>query len=305
MYSIIYIGRQTARALRVIAVGALTLSFGVGQTSSTITVNDPRALAQAALQLERQVGIAVNYEDVPYAYSGDISDVTDSVMTAAQKAAHPGAHILIPRGGQISSNLVQVPGFALKSLSNLPSIASASPLVSAIIAQNSTQGLPGNYTSTSLNGAFYIVPAQFRNASGVMTNVTPALDATITLPAAERSAADTLDLVLQQASQVAGVNIALGGAPAGLLATSRVTISAANEAARSVLGRLFLTLASQKMPDGSAASRLAYHLYYDPGLKYYLLNVHGVPGSQPSSAPAQPQPPAVTSSVPNPYVKKK
>ena len=142
---------------------AVTASFA--QTSSVITVNDPRPLAQAALQLEGLIGVAINYEDVPYAYAGDMQNVTSSVMSPEQQAAHPGAEIWVPRGGQISVDLSQVPGFAQQSAIASASVASGTPLIAALIAAQASQNLPGVYTSTSSNGAFYITPAQARNAS--------------------------------------------------------------------------------------------------------------------------------------------
>jgi hypothetical protein len=68
---------------------------------------------------------------------------------------------------------------------------------------------------------------------------------------------------------------------------------------------MFLILSSQTKPDGSAASLLAYHLYYDPRLKYYVLNVHGVPRPQPTAAPVVAPTPAAPSAQPNPYATKK
>jgi hypothetical protein len=254
--------------------------------------------------LEGRVGIAINYEDVPYAYAGDISDVTDTVMTPAQKAAYPAGHILVPRGGEISVDLMQVPGFAQRSALSLRTIGSAAPLIEALIAAHSRKGFPGVYTSTSSNGAFYIIPTQVRDASGALTNIVSALDAKVNLPYQERTVGDTLDAVLQLASKVNGVEIGLGSAPFNLMLLTRVSMSAENETARSVLGRMFLTVASQTMPDGSAASLLAYHLYYEPRLKYWILNVHSVPTSQLGLAPGQSPHPVISGAGPNPYVKK-
>ncbi len=298
--------KRTISALRIAVVAALAVvSMSFGQTLSTITVSDPRALAQAALQLERHLGIAINYEDVPYAYGGDISDVAETVMTPAQKAAHPAAHILVPRGGQISVDLSHVPGVAQQPGHPPASVGNASPLVDTLIAEHARQGFPGVYRSTLSNGAFYITPMQVRDASGALINVLPALDTKVTLPLKDRTAAETLEAVLQQVSQGSGGKIGLGSAPLNLMLSAHVNMTAASETARSVLGRMFLTLASQTMPDGSVASGLAYHLYYDPGLKYYMLNVHKVPGPQSSVAPVQAQPAAATPSGGNPYGKKK
>jgi hypothetical protein len=260
-----------------VAAGLAAVVTSFGQTASVINVNDPRALAQAALQLEELIGIAINYEDVPYAYAGDMQNVADSVMSPEQRAAHPAAQIWVPRGGQITVDLSQVPGFAQQSALASASVMSGTPLIGALMAAQASQNLPGVYTSTSSNGAFYITPAEVRNASGSLTNVTPALDTKVTLAYQDRTAGETLEAILQQVSQGIGVQIGKGAVPFNLMISAHVALGANNEAASSVLGRMFLVLSSHTKPDGSAASQLAYHLYFDPVLKNYMLNVHGVP----------------------------
>lgn len=46
----------------------LTAPQGVKAMQIAIQVNDPRAVAQAALILEKQVSIPINYEDAPYLF---------------------------------------------------------------------------------------------------------------------------------------------------------------------------------------------------------------------------------------------
>jgi hypothetical protein len=286
-----------------VAAGLAAVAVSFAQTSSVIPVNDPRPLAQAALQLEGLIGVAINYEDVPYAYAGDMQNVTSSVMSPEQQAAHPGAEIWVPRGGQISVDLSQVPGFAQQSAIASAGVTSGVPLIAALIAAQTSHNLPGVYTLTSSNGAFYITPAQARNASGSLTNVIPALDTKITLAYQDRTAGETLDAILQQVSQGIGVQIGLGRVPVMLMVSAHVAIGANNEAASSVLGRMFLMLSSQTKPDGSAASQLAYHLYYDPRFKY-MLNVHGLWPQLTAAPPAAPAP-AAPNGQPNPYSIKK
>jgi hypothetical protein len=276
-----------------------------GQTSPIISVSDPRALAQAALQLEGLIGIAINYEDVPYIYAGDIQDVAESVMSPEQKAAHPVAHVWVPRNGQISLDLSKVPGFAEQSALSSAGTLGSARLIDALITQHVKQNLPGVYTSTSSNGAFYITPTQLRGALGSLTNASPALDAKVTLAYQERTAGETLDAILKQVSQSAGVQIALGRAPFNALATTRVSIGANDEAARSVISRLLLALASRTLADGSVASLMAYHLYYDPGMRYYMMNIHGVPQSQSNGVFVATPASTTPTGQANPYSQKK
>ena len=50
-----------------------------------LSVNDPRPVALAAETLEKKYGWIVTYEDPPYAYDGDLVDVTEKVRKDLDK----------------------------------------------------------------------------------------------------------------------------------------------------------------------------------------------------------------------------
>ena len=58
--------------------------------------------------LQQQFGIAINYEDPPFAYKDDIRDITDQVQSPRQREANPNVRILVPRGGALSMPAVSV-----------------------------------------------------------------------------------------------------------------------------------------------------------------------------------------------------
>ena len=60
-----------------------------------VDVDDPRPLSAAARQLERQLGLAVTYEDGSYVAPGDIVDVTAQVRR--DRRTEP--RVLVMRGG--------------------------------------------------------------------------------------------------------------------------------------------------------------------------------------------------------------
>jgi hypothetical protein len=267
---------------------------GLAQTSVAIDVNDPRPLAAAVTQLEKQVGIGINFEDMPYTFAGDLKDVTATAMTQSQRSANPGVAIIVPRGGPLT--------IAPVSLANNPaSVSGVTAVLASLVGAYATAGYPGVYSSTYAHGAFFITPAQVHNSAGNAIAFSPILDTTVTLPSQARSAGDTLEAILQQVKTQTGIPVEIGQVPNGLMINAKITIGANNESARSVIARAFSMLAAGKMADGSTATLMSYRLFFDPQLKYYVFNVHGV---QPLTGPL-PSIPAITSAgAPNPYMRK-
>src|SRR5256885_13941815 len=71
------------------------------QTTEKLSVDDARPLAEAIVLLESKFGGVITYEDPAYVYSGDISDVTESVRRDLDKF-EPGKapRVLVPKGGK-------------------------------------------------------------------------------------------------------------------------------------------------------------------------------------------------------------
>lgn len=276
----------------ILALSVLTLPdrLGFAQTTVAINANDPRPLAAAATQLEKQVGVAINFEDIPYVFPGDLQDTTSTAMTDAQRSAHPGATIVVPRGGPLTITPVSMPN---KGVSGVTAV------LASLVSAYTVAGYPGVYSFSYANGAFFITPAQMHNSAGRMNSVSPILDTAVTLPSQMRSAGDTLEAILQQVSQKTGIPVQIGQVPNGLMVNAQVTIGANSEAARTVIARAFSAVATGKMADGSAITLLSYRLFFDPQLKYYMFNVHGV---QPSTGPS-PSIPANPAAGPNPYLR--
>lgn len=272
------------------AVTATSLAR-VPEISVHIDVNTGRALGEAVFQLEKQAGMAIDYEDIPYAYSGDTVDNTDIVnatRTPEQKAANPNVRFLVPRYGQFSLD-TSIAG----------SVAGVTQLVNTLIGEHASQGLPGVYSASFSNGALFLTPTQMRDASGTWTAITPILDTPITIPNQKRTVAAAMDAILQQVSKANGTKIGVGMTPLMLMLASSVTIGASNEPARSVIARMFSMLPPGKLPDGTEVSLLGYHLNFDPKLRCYGMNVNLLhTAQQPTPLPARTKP---APGAPNPY----
>jgi hypothetical protein len=252
---------------------AVTVSGLLGQNTQTthVAVEDPRPLAAAALQLEKQFEVPINYEDIPYVFPGDMVAATTR-MTATQLAAKTNPNtVMMPRGGELQVDVNQ-PAINL----NQPSNASAGLLqaLSQLTTDSTAGGFPGSYTAVAEDGVFYLRPTRMQNGLGVWISVSPALDTRVTVPSGTRTVAATLKFIFAEVLQNSGQQIVLGLAPLDLLLRQSVTIDAASEPARSVIVRMFSMVAPATNP--LVKSTLGYRLLCDPSPGYCAFNIHSV-----------------------------
>jgi hypothetical protein len=155
-----------------------------------VTVNSGRPVADAILELERLSGKAINFEDVRYEHPADLADVTDRVMTPAQRAlAGPFARVIVPRGGSLT---VTIPvDAATQKLTDALLLQNA---VNLLLAQQRSAALPGAYALRNSADRLFVEPAQVRASSGNAVPSPSVLLSPITLPLAERTALETLQL---------------------------------------------------------------------------------------------------------------
>jgi hypothetical protein len=90
----------------------------------------------------------------------------------------------------------------------------------------------------------------------------------ITLAAQPRSSLDTIELIIQQASQASHIKITLGVSPRSLLGGTKVTVGGTKVAARTLLAR---TLATTNRT-------LCWRMLFNPESKGYILSVHLLSG---------------------------
>ncbi len=249
-----------------------SLVWAQGPTT-TLAVNDPRPVAAAAMEVERLSGVPVNYEDLRYENPADLQDITDQIMTPAQKAqATPGVRVIVPRGGTLS---VPVYTDADGRLSDFSSVVTA---LNALVSAYATSPVrAGSFTVELGNGVVYIEPSQVRDAAGNTDGVHPVLSTPVTFPPQSRTGFDTVRMILDQVSQASGLKLDLGTAPMGVLASFEIEIGASNEPASHVISRLLAALATAGAAVPYSGPAMSYSMYFDPRLKFYALNVHFVP----------------------------
>jgi hypothetical protein len=236
-----------------------------GQTPNPLTLNisDPRPLARAAEQLQQVFGVPINYEDPRYEHSDDVVDVTNDVA----RNAPAGTRVIVPRGGGVKVS-VEVP-----AVTNNParSAADFQNALSSVLQAYTSAGYATEYQAESVNGMLYITPKRMRMAVGGNARVESVMLTPITFSFQERSGAETLDLIVEALSKTCGYKVQVGVAPVGALLQTRLALGASAQPARDVLARLFAGLTKNGQP------ALAYHLYFDPQMRFYMLNIRPVP----------------------------
>jgi hypothetical protein len=259
----------------------LILALAIGapvcaQAPLKISVNQRRPLEAALGQLEKTLGIPINYEDPKLVCPGEIEDVTEQIQSPAQKAANPNIRIVVPKKGAISLDSV----FSAK-----PQIADALSLATELRLQYEANGYAGRFTVKQVGSVPTVEPISARGSDCAWTTASPVMETRISFPALARDASDTLAVILKAVAEKVGVKIATASVPVIAFTNRRITLGANDEPANAVLVNLFEQLSS-----GPAA--WSYHLLYDPGLKYYLIDIAAVqpirPSVQPSAASPQP-----------------
>jgi hypothetical protein len=212
------------------------------QSTKVIEATDPRPLWPALDQLERMMGAAINYEDVPYENIADVQDVS----TPQERAATPGFQQIVPRAGGVR---IEIPEKAKADSVDL--VAGINLL---LISYRSTK-LPGDYKVEEANGMYYVTPTHVLGANGKVRAVVSPLSTAVTIPYAKRRVDETLDAVFDAVLRATGQRIVLGDAP--FYPKDVVSFGATNELARDVLARLFSV---------SGKGPLSYRLLFDPKL---------------------------------------
>jgi hypothetical protein len=248
---------------------AILAYCALAQTSSgtlSVTVNDPRPLAAALLQLEPELGIAFNYEDCPTSNSDAVANAAPRLLSDEQLASNPSAQLLVPRGGSLSWSS-QRP-LALNA-------GAVRVLLQSLVDVDNLSDTAGRFQVESNAGTFFIIPSLVAGASGRPVPARALFDTPVSFPPGTRSAADTIDLIIASLN-ANGKQVALAMAPWNALRNTSLEIESSQETARSVLGKILSAVSSTSLADGSIAPLLGYSLLYDPGAHFYALNIHRV-----------------------------
>jgi hypothetical protein len=223
--------------------------------SQPITVNDPRPVAKAVEKLEAIYGWSITYEDPPYVHESEIADVTEQLRRDRQDVSVSGVNrVLIPRGRDLS--------FTFDGDASTPREA----IWQMLASYDAALGSAGMFNLVEGNRVFHVVPNQFTDQSGRREKIAPLLSLTVSVLPKQRTVVELVEEICDSLSLATGHTVVVGTTPWLKSAKEKTTITASQETALSVLSRL---LVEMPVP-------LSWQLFYDPGVRWYVLNIHAV-----------------------------
>lgn len=230
------------------AIGGVTTS-GSGE----YTIEDPRPLEQVAKLLERKLGTPIWYEDPPWAFSADLVQAADLPANRELAARNPDWRgPLVPRGGSMFLTLP-------KTLADFRSANPVKLLEAAILSHSQLRNSASFKVVQFGDNEFSIVGTGAASKGGQSVARASPLDRRISLPAADRTIADTLKLICDSTNVRLMVEFR-GGAEK----SRHVQLGANNEVAREVLAR------AMRVPGGM---KISWVLNYMPDLGTYILGL--------------------------------
>lgn len=214
------------------SMAAASVFYAVAPTSTTASsqpaivvdlVNQPRPVALAVRQVEKQLGYVITYEDTAYRFPGDIIDVSKQ-MPGRDPAKGP---YLGMRGGTLQLRYSP----RASTLAGL-----VEEVLQEIVASSRRADNIGHFSVQSTVNGYHVVPVQGKNRIGIEELYESPLDSRITMASRDESAADMIRRFLEVVSKASGQTVEEGLMP-GRLHTIRVTVDAQNDKARDVLWR--------------------------------------------------------------------
>lgn len=247
-----------AMSLRVstfLVCGFVTAISGAGRAipAETITVNDPRPLAEVLLQFQVAYGFAVTYEDPRFANPGDLVQVAPRAPT--------GFRELIPRGGPLSATFEPPAPDADQ--------AQTAAIISSIIDAYHASGYPGRFRVVRGEHMLHVVPVSVLARDGTTAMTPSILDARVSFPSQKgRNMFEGLRAMLVAVGTVTGQRINIGTVPTNLLMQSPM-----EEGATEVPAREFLERALH-----GTGRELSWRLLYSADEGFHALNIRIVNG---------------------------
>ena len=219
---------------------------------TTIDSRDGRGLAYVLDRLQGLYLTRVTYEEVPFENPAELISATvvyNGISTAV--LANPVINFSVTLG---------------------PSDSSAYAAAQSVMVAYGSASMPGTYTVVQATGRVDVIPARVLGVSGAIRDVAPVMSRPVTFPVATRTVADTVQLIVDGLSASSGFRVVLLDAPH----LEAVSLGAAGEAARDVIGKMASTLG---LP-------ITFQCLYDAGDKTYYLNVKIVAPAPVAGGPA-------------------
>ncbi len=215
-----------------------TISVALAQSNSEIRVSGPRPLAAAVLVLEARMKVPITYEDPPYQFRGDTAISPDGP--------------LIPRPGNIQFSYSDQ--------------LEKDEILRSLIEANSKQGNPGIFEMKSAEGFYHVVPVKYTDERGEPKTHSSILEARISFSVQDVNGFSIIDLICKTLSKKLNEHIVVGMIPRNAFSAEHKKFTADDRSARDCLTEVIK----------KTGHNLSWQLFYDPKLRWYVLNIHPV-----------------------------
>lgn len=246
---------STSRVIVTLLLGvAASTSIASQKADETLSVNDPRPLAEAVKLIEQRCGCPITYEDPVFAER-------DTIDISGQVATNGSRPLLVPAGGVFT--------FTTQAIRGDDNSEHVSEALRRLLDTYSLTGFPGKFRVTQSHGVFHVAPEQ------------AVLDTPITIRLERVSASQAIDTILAAVKKATGANIGMGGIASNLLNQQRVSLAVEDRTAAETLTTVFAQVDDRalKLEDRHVVvveKRLSWQLFYQIGWGY-ALNLHAVP----------------------------
>jgi hypothetical protein len=224
-----------------------------------ISLTSGRPIGAAILEIERQHGVAISYEDLPLVYVDDVEDVTLEVRRDLAEFAARGESpppVIVPRGGEVSFS------YDINRATGVP--ISVEGMLAALLQASTDAGNAGTFRVSSGRGITHVIPVASKDATGAFVAVTPVLDSVIGLSVENGNGHQVLEAFCEAVSRASGERVVPGTIPVNAFLNTSITLDENQGVARDVLVDILAQL----------PVRLSWRLLYGPDVRYYALNLH-------------------------------
>lgn len=222
MRAIKAVAMSTAAASVLYFVAPVSTSAGSQREIVIDVVNKPRPVSEAVLQLQKQLGYVVTYEDTAYRFPGDIIDVTRQVRRDGKDIP-----VLAMRSGTIH----------FRYSPRASTLAGqVEEVLQEIVTRSRRAGNIGDFQVEPAVNGYHVVPVQAKNRKGVEEPYQSPLESRITMDSRDESAYAMISRLIDVVSQASGQPVEAGLIPPHLLRVG-ATVDARNDKARDVLWR--------------------------------------------------------------------
>lgn len=219
-----------------IMLGTTSISFS--QLKKEVKVNSSRPLAAAILALEAQMKIPISYEDPPYRYNGDV-------------AISPEGPLIPKPGGIEFVYSDQIEG---------------NEIIRSLVEANSKQGNPGIFGVKVTEGFYQVVPLKYKSEKGELVEHKSILETNISMSFQNLTSFDIIGAICKEVSNKLNIKVVTGMIPLAPFSAAQKTLTFVDRPADECLIELI------KKTDYN----LSWQLFYDPKLRWYVLNIHPV-----------------------------